>query len=197
MDFYTYLHCRPDGTPFYVGKGHGKRSHAFSQRNFHHRNIVAKYGAANIRVFVFHCASELDAFADEAQQIAQLRREGFKLCNFTDGGEGCSGRIATEEQRRKISVSNSGKKRTPEMRERISRAKSNPSAETRAKLALIKGMTGKRHSLETKKKMSISAMGNKRGLGNKGGLGRKLSIEHRAKLVAAWALRKSLTAIQK
>ena len=23
--FYTYLHCKPDGTPFYVGKGHDAR----------------------------------------------------------------------------------------------------------------------------------------------------------------------------
>ena len=24
--FYLYLHCRPDGAPFYVGKGRGRRA---------------------------------------------------------------------------------------------------------------------------------------------------------------------------
>jgi hypothetical protein len=35
--FYTYLHCKPDGTPFYVGKGSGKRSNFMYDRNPHHQ----------------------------------------------------------------------------------------------------------------------------------------------------------------
>ena len=76
--YYTYLHCKPTGEPFYVGKGcnvGGRRSHNFSQRSQHHKNIVAKYGKANIGIFVFNCDSEAQAFADEIQQIAQLRRD--------------------------------------------------------------------------------------------------------------------------
>lgn len=90
--FYTYLHCKPNGDPFYVGKGNGKRSHDFTcGRNQHHKNIVAKYGKENVGVFVFDCDSEAQALADEVQQIAQLREEGYELCNMTDGGEGASG----------------------------------------------------------------------------------------------------------
>lgn len=186
MQFYTYLHCKPDGTPFYVGKGRGKRSHAFWQRNQHHKNVVVKYGAKNIGVFLFECSSEAQAFEDEKQQIAQLRAEGFRLSNFTDGGEGCSGRIVTAEMRTKIASANRGKVRTPEMCERISASKKGHKHSMG-----LRNMLGKKHSAETKEKMSKAAMGNKRGIGNRGSRGKKLSIEHRAKLVAAWARRGS------
>src|ERR1019366_7111100 len=91
MQFYTYLHCRPNGEPFYVGKGHGVRAKKFSKRSDYHKHIVQKHGKENIRIFIFPCDSEQQAFADEIQTIAQLRKEGFNLCNLTDGGEGSTG----------------------------------------------------------------------------------------------------------
>lgn len=112
--FYTYLHCRPDGTPFYVGKGSGKRSHWFYQRTKHHNHIIAKYGIENIGVFVFPCESEEQAFVDEQHQIAQLRREGAKLCNLTDGGEGKSGFIPSQETRQKMSIASKKLVKSPE-----------------------------------------------------------------------------------
>jgi hypothetical protein len=48
--FYTYLHCRPNGDPFYVGKGcdnsgHSRRSHTFGTgRNKLHKAVVAEHG---------------------------------------------------------------------------------------------------------------------------------------------------------
>lgn len=108
--FYTYLHCRPDGVPFYVGKGAGDRSHRFTGRNRHHQNIVAKHGAENIGVFVFPCASEDEAFADEIQQIAQLRADGYRLVNQTNGGDGVSGRLASQETRAILSTKKLGNK---------------------------------------------------------------------------------------
>ncbi len=127
--FYTYLHCKPDGMPFYVGKGNYGRAYEFmSGRNRHHKNIVAKYGKENIGVFVFPCDSEEQAFSDEKQQIAQLRRDGYVLANQTDGGEGKSGCIASKEAREKISASLIGNKHT----------------------------LGHKHTKESKKKMSDS-----------------------------------------
>jgi len=110
-EFYTYLHCKPDGTPFYVGKGTGYRSHDLGHRTNYHKNIVAKYGRGNIGIFVFQCESEKQALADEIQQVAQLRREGYKLVNLTDGGDGTSGRVPTAEHRAKASMSNRGQGR--------------------------------------------------------------------------------------
>lgn len=110
--FYVYLHCKPCGTPFYVGKGDRKRSRQFTKRNFMHCNITAKYGRENISVFAFPCESEAIALSDEILTIAQLRAEGFVLANFTNGGEGTTGHVKTSEQRANLSAKLKGKVRT-------------------------------------------------------------------------------------
>ena len=182
--FYTYLHCRPDGIPFYVGKGcagrgHSRRSHDFKQnRNQHHRNIVAKHGYENILVYVFPCDSEQQSLADEIQQISQLRRDGYDLCNMTDGGEGISGHQHTIEMRAKIGAASKGNKyalgyrHSSEARAKISAAGvgrkvlvgKKQSLESIAKrsaslMGRLSGMLGKKHSEETKKKMSEAKKG--------------------------------------
>ena len=153
-EFYTYLHCKPNGDPFYVGKGTGKRSHMFanSKRNQHHKRIVAKYGRSNIGIFIFSCKSESQAHADEIQQIAQLRRDGYELANICDGGEGFSGLVFSPEHRANLSKSHMGKK--------------NPHP-------------GYKHSPEACAKMSEARKGDK----NKS-FGKKMSPETKAKLLA-------------
>lgn len=152
----TYLHCRPDGTPFYVGKGRLSRARQLRRsRNRHHQAVVDKYGEANIGVFCFPCTSEVEAMEDEKQQIAQLRKEGYVLCNMTDGGEGFTGGRHSEEYKRRLSDAWRGnqntKGRTP-WNKGVS-----PSPEQvekqRAKA------TGKKHSEETKAKMSAAHIG--------------------------------------
>jgi len=124
--FYTYIHCKPNGDPFYVGKGtngksHATRSHALHKdRNRFHQNIVAKYGAKNILIYVFGCESESQAYSDEIQQIANIRALGFKLCNMTDGGDGVRGKIVTQETRLKISKAHLGKTLSAKARKKIS-----------------------------------------------------------------------------
>lgn len=110
--FYTYLHCKPNGDPFYVGKGSGKRASNFYKRNAHHKAIVAKYGKSNIGVYVFCCDSEQEAFADEIHQIAQLRSEGLILANVTNGGDGVSGlsKPVSEPQKEKLRITSLGNK---------------------------------------------------------------------------------------
>lgn len=154
--FYIYLHCKPNGDPFYVGKGCDKwyrRSHQLKYgRNRFHKNTVAKYGAENIEIFVFFCDSEQQALLDEAQHIAQLRSDGYALVNLTDGGEGMSGFRHSEEAKKK--------------------------AGARQKNI----WTGRKHSEETRKKMSESRRGNKNAVGGKGPLGTKRTDEFRARM---------------
>jgi len=139
--FYVYLHCKPDGVPFYVGKGYGYRYKlhpSLRAYNKHHRSIVAKYGKENIIIEVTPCADEQEALELEVLFILSLRDSGVELCNYTDGGDGVSGyrhtaeanernrqahlgkpsklkgRKASAEVVEKIRLANLGKKRTPE-----------------------------------------------------------------------------------
>lgn len=95
-----YVHKRPDGTPFYVGKGLVRRAYDFaaSRRTEWHKNIVAKYGREAIKVETISCASEREAFDIERQKIAELRASGTELVNLTNGGEGAAGHVSNQRQ---------------------------------------------------------------------------------------------------
>jgi hypothetical protein len=122
LNFCTYVHRKPDGAPFYVGKGRVARATnvGASRRNEHYLRIVEKYGASNIRVEVFAVGDEAAAFALEHALIAKFRSEGWKLANVTDGGEGVAGfRLSADSMARKISACR-GYKHTSETRAKIS-----------------------------------------------------------------------------
>lgn len=159
LQFYTYLHSRPAGTPFYVGKGKGDRATLFDCRNAHHKNIVAKYGQENIDIFIFPRRSERDALETECRWIAQFKREGIALCNQTDGGEGVSGLAHSDETRAKLSAANMGKKHTVESKAKISAALMGRalSPETRAKMSAAQ--TGKVRSPEYMQTLVPHALG--------------------------------------
>ena len=180
--FYTYLHCRPDGSPFYVGKGKGKRSHNFYHRSAHHKNIVAKYGRENIQVIVTKKDSEESAFKSEIRLIKMMRWAGFELCNYTDGGEGTSGRVYSAATLEKMSEAKVGTALTAEHRAKIA-----------STLVGNKRSSGYQFSEEQRAKVSAGLSGKKRApfseqhlknlsLSHKGAT---LSPEHRAKISAA------------
>ena len=81
--------------------------------------------------------NEKDALALEIFTIAKYGREN--LCNYTDGGEGSSGRIVSDECKRKISNSKKGTVATAEHREKTRIAS-----------------TGRKHSEEAKRKIGES-----------------------------------------
>lgn len=103
--FYVYIHKYSHGPKqgeiFYVGKGSGGRSKAFSCRNPRWENSVAKYGRT-----IHHVQegmSEGDAFLLEMWLIAKFRHDGLDLVNMSDGGEGPSGYTHTDETKLKLS----------------------------------------------------------------------------------------------
>lgn len=110
--FYTYLHCKPGGEIFYVGKGSGNRAYQLRhQRNRFHKNVVSKYGEENIKVYIFECESEEEAYRDEIHQINHLRRDGFELVNLSEGGKGgIRGMRHSDETKRKIAIAKLGNK---------------------------------------------------------------------------------------
>ena len=105
-NFCAYIHSRPDGTPFYVGKGRIVRAYEFapSRRTRHHKSITRKYGKENIKVCAFPCDTEEKAFNIEKYWIKKMISLGFVLINLTKGGEGASGRELTERQKVGLSL---------------------------------------------------------------------------------------------
>ena len=117
--FYVYIHTKvTDNTIFYVGKGKGKRAWDKYSRNRHWKYIVAKHGH-NV-VIVQDNLTEKQALELEVLLIADIGRES--LCNLTDGGEGSSGCVCSEETKRKIGEANKGRIQSEEHRRKNSEA---------------------------------------------------------------------------
>jgi len=98
------MYLREDGTPYYVGKGHGER--AFSK----HRRVNAPQ--RDRIVFPYTNLTEEDAFKKEIELIAQYGRKDNNtgiLRNLTNGGEGLSGVLVSEETKKKIALANKGR----------------------------------------------------------------------------------------
>jgi hypothetical protein len=138
---YAYLHCKPDGTPFYVGKGALRRAKYLGERNPHHQAVVKKYGRENILIGMLDCSSPSIAYDLERGLIKCLKRSGVQLTNFTDGGEG------------------GGVNPTPETRQRLSTAAKKRGVSEACQLAKVAAKKGKPLSEEQKAKQSAKQKG--------------------------------------
>jgi hypothetical protein len=116
----AYVHARPDGSVFYVGKGKEKRANTLSGRTFHHSNVVKKYGAENILVGFMECSTEKTALELEIGLIKCFRRSGVHIVNITSGGEGVSGFKHSQETIERIAAKNRNRVYSPSERKRIS-----------------------------------------------------------------------------
>lgn len=117
-NFYVYAHYRNDtNTVFYIGKGKGARATELIKRNKYWNNIVKKHGFT-IKIWADNLTED-QAFAMEKEWIILYGRvdtgEG-KLVNLTNGGEGTSGAIISEQTRQKLM----GRIISPEHRQKIS-----------------------------------------------------------------------------
>lgn len=137
---YTYCHSKPDGTIFYIGKGVGRRAYS-KNRNKFWKNIVAKYG---YKVDILcHWNTEQEALEHEMFLISCFKDMGIVLANMTDGGEGAKGYKHTEDHKKSMIGNSYGESAW--------------------------GLTfkGKKHTAESKAKMSNGQMGNTNKVGKK------------------------------
>jgi hypothetical protein len=104
--FFAYIHCKPDGTPFYVGKGVRGRNKNFRDRNPYNKKIVAKYVADNILIGTIPTSTNDIALELEIGLIKCLKRKGALLANITNGGEGSLGRPCSELTKQKVAEAN-------------------------------------------------------------------------------------------
>ena len=137
---YTYAHAKPNGTIFYIGKGIGRRAYS-KNRNDYWKRIVAKYGY-EVQILA-HWDTEAEALDHEVLLIACMKDMGIELCNLTNGGEGATGYKHSEQHKDKLKGNSFGSSSW--------------------------GMTfkGKKHSQESRAKMSYVRIGNKNKLGAK------------------------------
>lgn len=178
-NFYVYAWLRPCGTPFYIGKGCGRRGQVPKKHNPFFKHIVDKISAFGKKPRVVRWQDGLreeDALSLEVAYIKLFGRRDIGtgvLCNLTAGGEGVSGRVVSIETRTKIGEANKGRKHTPSAAANIRRAAKNRvlSADVRARMG--DGNRGKNQSEERRARVSGRL------------LGRSKSQEHRANIAAA------------
>jgi hypothetical protein len=139
---------RPNGVPFYVGKGKGGR-YKIGRRNNYYNRIIDKYGAENIRIKILHCRDEREAFSLEITYIKKLLKRGYKLANLTSGGEGLSN--PSEETRRKIALGGA---------KRRGRVVSDATKE-KMRLAQLALKRTFKHTEEARKKIILAQLGRK------------------------------------
>ena len=142
--FYVYAYLREDGTPYYIGKGVGKR--AYSTR----RTIPRPKERSRI-IFLEKKLSNVGALALERRYIRWYGRKDIAtgiLRNMTDGGDNNSNRNSrrkphseetknklrlaalrrkpvSEETKRKLSIAAMGRRWSEDQKAKVSKTKKN------------------------------------------------------------------------
>jgi hypothetical protein len=173
--FYVYEHWRLDRDEcFYVGKGKKNRAYSRGGRSSHWGNIVAKLERIGSSYEVRLVATDLkesEAFSLEKERIL-FWRDKVDLCNKTDGGDGVSGLVMSEGSRQKMSAKAKGRPGNITMLGR------KHSDETRAKMSAAH--KGKSKSAEHAAKVGAAHKGKKRSEEYK----KKLSVAHMGKIIS-------------
>ena len=153
-NYYVYVYLREDGnppSPYYVGKGKQNRFKAKHGRKNTNNGYWNPPKEENI-CFVKTNLTDAEAIELEKKLIKQYGRKDNNtgiLRNFTDGGEGSSGRIIKQETRELMSKQLTGRKLSPETCAKISeklKGENNPMFRCKA-------------TVETRKKLSESLTG--------------------------------------
>lgn len=141
-EYYTYAYLREDRTPYYIGKGKGNRICRNNGRGCKKPEDKSRI------IFLKQNLTEKEAFKHEIYMISVYGRKDLGtgiLYNRSNGGEGPSGFIRSEKQKKHLSEIKKGKKAY------------NITEETRKKMSL--SQRKRTHSEESKKKISLSHKG--------------------------------------
>lgn len=160
--YYIYAYVRKDRSPYYIGKGTGRR--AFAP---HGKHIAVPRDRSRI-IIMERNLSEIGAIALERRYISWYGKKsnGGTLRNLTDGGEGMSGYRHTEEYKKKSSESRKGansywygKKIPREYVERSRLARIGTPLSEEHKRKISEANKGRAVSEETKQKLRVANSG--------------------------------------
>ena len=168
--FYTYAYLREDGTPYYIGKGVKGRIYSSNRK-------IKKPKDKSRIIFLKQNLTEEEAFNHEEYMISVLGRKDLEtgiLRNRTNGGEGASGSLKSEEFKRRHSERMKGKNNPSYGRKQSEEHRRKNSEANRGE---NNHFYGKSHSEETKKKISMKKKGKPLSTETK----RKLSEIHKGK----------------
>ena len=155
--FYTYAYLRKDRTPYYIGKGKGRRLYNKG------KGQVSQPKDKSRIIYLKQNLTEEEAFRHEIYMIAVFGRKDLGtgiLHNRTNGGDGISGYSLSEEHKKKVSEARKGIPLSEKHRKKISEA-----------------LKGRMHSEETKRKLSEAKKGE-----NHPNYGKSLSEETKRKM---------------
>ena len=169
--YYVYTYLRKDGTPYYIGKGKGRRKTA--KHNVHvplDKNRIVKL-EVNL--------TESIALQRETYYITLYGRKDLGtgiLRNLTNGGEGASGAVRSPEFKENLRRQKKGIPRATETIEKIK-------ANTVKHIGSKNGMYGKTHNQTTIDIIRQKAVGRKLSEETKSKIGRAGDRNHRARAV--------------
>ena len=154
--YYIYSYLREDLSPYYIGKGSGRRAYTKGPKE-----VKPPRDKSRVRILKEDLTEE-EAFLLEKLYILMFGRVDLGtgiLRNRSDGGDGASGAIRSEETREKLRQANLGKKKPKEVGEKISKALTGRKLSEKMRAKLRAGHKGRKCTEEHKRKVSEAKKG--------------------------------------
>lgn len=154
--YYIYSYLREDYSPYYIGKGKNKRAYVKGRNE-----VRPPKDKSRVRILKDNL-TEQEAFEVEKLYILMFGRKDNRtgiLRNKTDGGDGVSGRVDSEETRRKKSISLTGRKVSQATCEKLRQNALGKTLSPESRMKLSQKLKGRKCTEEHKRKVSEAKKG--------------------------------------